>query len=464
MRVKSADRSVFSDLQQTDDGQGVEFSCAAGFGLETRLVLQADQLQADIPAGWWHLRWDHGWLCVNAAPQQATTRAEYFDMALETIRALWDSLTALTLDHEWFSQCGGVSEDELMHDILQKKFQGALQAAFPHMHPDTVDILSQDGKQLTVYVRYDNLTHVELPYSETLDAELAVLIEVADNDLSPDRSLEGVHSSLANGEELKLVPLLVFPMDQHVQIPGLSARHAIASPAGIHPRYSVQLLDDATLLDHFNEYQYQCSLHLQVQIPKQIFLDQYQLQGLMGRPGDTSCITHIEMSNEGAVDLELPDYSVSEWGSTTHLQLDPECVKSNGGKIELPLHLRYSKPHGSGSSTVRFPAADLYWKCALDEDRWDLVRQSFAYERGYLGIDKLDEVENFRYFHYPKNQTSVDVNMPVAVPDSLAWIQISTLVIVLLGTIAILISLLGGSNNYKQKTQDKKSVKQKSAS
>lgn len=391
-------------------------------------------------------------LCVSVGPQKATTLAEYRQGANAALKGLWKQLEReqpgelgddMVFDHEWWRYCD-------YKGVLDESLLPALKSVFPMLDGmdletlgeyNSMDIVSRNGNELIMELHYGNITTLQFPKGSFIHdsvSELALLLEVDPQDESYDRSLEGVRGKLEYGKELKLIPTLVFPMPQHVDTFGWTASHEFISPYGLHPLYNVSLSDNRDQYHPFKPMN-GCSLKFTMDIPKQLFVDKYQLQGLIGRHGDLTCVSNMEMSNNGAVDLELPDYEVKEYGSTLHLNMDPECVIQNNG-FQIPFHLRYAAPNQFGSQLVKIAPGDLYWKCELDadSDEWISISSSFLFQDDHLGITKLDNIQSARYYHVPTGEKSnLTLSIPVAQITHLKPVEFTTLLLVVLGTLTI---------------------------
>lgn len=390
-------------------------------------------------------------LCLSVGPQKATTLAEYRGGAHDALAALWADLSVspqgeMVFDHEWWRYCH--YEEGVQGPLVGRG--GALDAIFQTALLDKgllenytrLEIVSSNGKDVVLELWGETDT-VVIPRSGNgaVSSEFALFLEVDPNDTSPNRSLEGVRAKVGEGD-LELIPTLVFPMPQHV-FERLGASHAFLTPHGMHPVYNVSL--EAEFLENAQDMESRgCSLNFNVDLPKQFIVDKYQLEGLMGRSGDTTCISGMEISNSNAIDLELPDYEVHEFGSTVHLQLDASCVANNMG-FQLPLHLRYAAPNRSGIAGVKMAPGDLYWKCQLGSDEWDTMANSFLYESGRLGITKLQDLQNMRYHHIPVRNSSLTLNVPVAQISHLKNVETATILLVILSTLAILYSCFNNS-------------------
>jgi len=388
----------------------------------------------------------NGPLCLSAAPQRATTLGEYEKQSHDLLKQVWtilglnldDNTPHMIFDHEWWRYCDFNNSIPSLLPALGSIFDFSNQDESILSNYNSLELISHRD-ELILYLNYDSLMTVDIPkigLDSSMRSEFALLFEVDSNDQSHDRSLEGVRASLKESTDLELIPTLIFPMPQQVLHHGWSTIHEFIKPHGMHPVYSVTLIDNS--LFPF-EPETKCKLRFDIDLPKQFIVDKYQLEGLIGRVGDTSCIKSLELSNNGDIDLELPDYKVEEFGSTVHLVLDERCVVTNNG-FQLPLHLRYGAPNNSGVQKVKITAGELYWSCLVnDKARWSSITHSFHYEDGTLGKSKLEDSIEWRYYHIQNKASSkLEIDLPVGQITHLKFVEIGTLLVVLMSSIYIL--------------------------
>lgn len=375
-------------------------------------------------------------LCVSIAPQEATTLAEYRALAHHWLQALLpEAQGEMVFDHEWWRYCHYGESSDLFKMLVEPLVDLSQWDLDMLANYTSLEVVSGPSGELSVELYYDNISELRIPRgSDHTVSELALLLEVDASDVSPWRSLEGVRAVIPSSGELELLPMLVFPMAQHSSDLTLSARHDFAAEQTLHPLYKVALEGD-----FYTAVAGGCSLHFTLDLPKQFILDGHQLEGLRGRPGDETCILQMDISNNGKIDLELPDYEVAEFGSVIHLDLDSQCVAANGG-FQLPLHLRYGAPNGEGFQTVVVPPGDVYWKCpVIDEAQWESITHSFMYDEGTLGITKLDhQLERVTYHHVFNTGSEMSITFPVALISHLKTTEYATMALIIIGSLFIL--------------------------
>lgn len=179
---------------------------------------------------------------------------------------------------------------------------------------------------------------------------------------------------------------------------------------GLHPKIQFEFpeppVDDVSGCDRF----------FYTSLPKDLFIDPYN-------PGENVEI----VVNYGVKDLELPEYSIDEWGHQVLVRLTEDVG-------ELTLHSRYQLPNKHGNQTIDFNGVAFYG-CDLRE-RNILQLNPFYNEflDGYSSFFTNDTViyQDFKNF-------KVDIPVPQSEFHDINNITLITLV---LGILIIILQLL----------------------
>ncbi|KAG7290959.1 hypothetical protein NEMBOFW57_000965 [Staphylotrichum longicolle] len=154
--------------------------------------------------------------------------------------------------------------------------------------------------------------------------------------------------------------------------------------ASIQPCNSVWLLTAPIAGGQLHPYAY-------LTLPRTVFADKYQLSDPLFLASKN--LTALRYSTQ-PVDLEAPEYVMTQWGSSVLLQLAPPRseretkAKADEGEwtAEIPLHLRYLSPEKGGYSAVDVPYPAVFWACEAGEG---VAFPPNPFEKGNLGYDGL---------------------------------------------------------------------------
>lgn len=399
-------------------------------------------------------------MSIEVAPQKAKSFQEYKELSNETIAAMLKILHVQTKDEpifyqEWFKLESfdlGSDELELMvlhlwNTLLKQNLE--LPVRLPDIECiDSMELLLHGQKREISLLMYWNTvsrpTIMSKKYAlqeEPIDTEVGLFYSTSPEPYEYNPALSGLRAkinkeSLQKDNTVKFHPTMVFASTTHKTLYGYESRHELLKPTGMHPTYQVSLItkDERYPLDPAD----QCSLYFQLDVPKQIILDQYELERYRGR-------SFIDFKvHNGGMDLELPEYRVPEYGGALTVELNSTYVESQGS-FEIPLHLRYGKPLGEFED-VTMPKGQLYWQCI--DTQPNITSQSFYNEPDRLGIDKF--ADKAIYYHiYDENNRCNHLNLPLPTADvkDMHAVELATLILVALATIAIVRTLIIPQNH-----------------
>ncbi|KAJ9154910.1 Protein pbn1 [Pleurostoma richardsiae] len=203
-------------------------------------------------------------------------------------------------------------------------------------------------------------------------------------------------------------------------------------PTGLHP--TLQLQVSSTKPPSDDSY---CSLHAYLTLPRTIFADRYQLSDPLFLASKNLTALHYITQ---PVDLEAPDYAMDLWGSAALLELaapaPSEDAETGGGTwtAEVPLHLRYLAPSGTGYRDVEVPYPAVFWACTTEEGT---KFPSNPFDRVNLGYDALFGPRTVFWHVDPRpehgQRLMTEVKVPVLDLSKSAWVNVGTAAAVLLG-------------------------------
>lgn len=217
------------------------------------------------------------------------------------------------------------------------------------------------------------------------------------------------------------------------------------APAGLHPILQLRLASNSPPSPEDS-----CTPYAYLTLPRTVFADKYQLSDPLFLASKN--LTALRYSTQ-PVDLEAPEYVMTQWGSSVLLQLAPprsgqeKKAKADEGEwtAEIPLHLRYLSPEKGGYSAVDVPYPTVFWACEAGEG---VAFPPNPFEKGNLGYDGLFD-EGTVFWHVeprPVGGGSSLVNavrVPVLDLDKAGWVNAGTAAAVLVGFAWVVWKLVG---------------------
>jgi hypothetical protein len=209
-------------------------------------------------------------------------------------------------------------------------------------------------------------------------------------------------------------------------------------PSGLHPKFEISLPRK-----NLHPPKHSCGLHAYWTLPSTVFIDRYQLSDPLFLASQNLVALH---SLSGEQDLEAPEWVIQRWGSAALFELAvPSTRQTNEGKgstedwkVTIPTHLRYldGQKHDGGApdqTTIDIPWPIVFWACEAEEG---LKMSTNPFDRVNLGYDGLFGPKTM-FYHIPVasdvSSTVSQIKVPVLNAENGQWIQVGTLIAVVLG-------------------------------
>lgn len=247
------------------------------------------------------------------------------------------------------------------------------------------------------------------------------------------------------GQDKKPSPTVFKFPARHRRVEGDGAffRAEVAAPAGLHPTLRLELGAAATVPPSTGDEGGACALHAYLTLPRAVFADRYQLADpLFLASRNLSALRWLSQP----VDLEAPDYVLSQWGSAALFELAPpsqhqQPEEATASTAEVPLHLRYLRPAAGGYQTLEVPHPVVFWACTTEEGT---KFPSSPFERVNLGYDGLFGPRTVFWHVDPApaptgaaadkgGRLVSEIRVPVLDADRAGWVGAGTAAAVLLG-------------------------------
>ncbi|KAK3112884.1 protease B nonderepressible form [Teratosphaeriaceae sp. CCFEE 6253] len=275
----------------------------------------------------------------------------------------------------------------------------------------------------------------------------------------PEELKLGGFLTVVGDDDKPSVTLFSFPSRHHPLPPSTPATFTISfqQPIGLHPKLDISLPRQHLAPPKADG---SCALHAYLTLPSALFLDRYQLADRALLPEHNLATLH---SLSGEQDLEAPDWIIERWGSAALLELasPPPKVNSSTPSDEedwtatVPLHLRYLRAptpnpaptHNSATTSnsesnstlpLSIPYPSLFWACEAEEG---LKMSTNPFDRVNLGYDGLFGPKTM-FYHIPPSPAAgtgglglleTQITVPVLEPGVGVWVQMGTLVAVVVG-------------------------------
>ncbi|KAH9811718.1 PIG-X / PBN1 [Teratosphaeria destructans] len=253
------------------------------------------------------------------------------------------------------------------------------------------------------------------------------------------------------GEDTKPTgTLFSFPARHHhaslpgrPQVPEAVYNISFQQPIGLHPKLDITFPHVKAL----TAPNAACALHAYLTLPSALFIDRYQLSDPLFLASHNLAALH---SLSGERDLEAPDWVIKRWGSAALFELalpssaskdshfDDPKVAGAGWTVTIPMHLRYLQvplnDTAPGIRELKVPWPTVFWACEAEEG---LKMSTNPFDRVNLGYDGLFGPKTmFYHFRSEYEEGAVlleTLHVPVLEPKNAKWLQIGTLVTVMLG-------------------------------
>lgn len=207
-----------------------------------------------------------------------------------------------------------------------------------------------------------------------------------------------------------------------------SVNVSLEEPYGLHPELLLQINGEIPSP--------KCRLFVQLHLPPNIFLDQYQLNDL---PRMTPASKLVALWGER--DLEKPEWQVTAPSSSLFQLYD-----SKNATYKLPLHTRYVLPKNSMSVSGIIGAPYVFWACQnVNSER--LLQHLPPRER--IGIDSVFPLDETSLHVWETNP--VTYRIPVIIENAESFVENCTKLVILLGAGCIIVTVLLTLFNSKRK-------------
>ncbi|KAK4106141.1 PIG-X-domain-containing protein [Parathielavia hyrcaniae] len=230
------------------------------------------------------------------------------------------------------------------------------------------------------------------------------------------------------------------------------------APTGLHPTLQLRLASNAppTPTQHDDD-DTTCAPYAYLTLPRPIFADRHQLSDPLFLVSKN--LTALRYTTQ-PVDLEAPEYVMTQGGSAVLLELSPppppspsQPKKSDKEEwtAEIPLHLRYLAPAQGGYSAVSVPYPAVFWACEPSGGAAAFPPNPF--DKVQLGYDGLFRDGTVFWHVEPRpvgggggeGVTSLVnvVSVPVLDLDKARWVNAGTAAAVLVGFAWVVWKLAG---------------------
>ncbi|TAQ85885.1 hypothetical protein B7494_g5797 [Chlorociboria aeruginascens] len=260
--------------------------------------------------------------------------------------------------------------------------------------------------------------------------------------LAPENAIETEELALGGfltivGDDTKPSPTLFsFPSRHHPL--SSTFKSTLLLPTGLHPTLQLEITSNTPPMDDRS-----CSMHAHLTLPRSIFADKYQFRDSLFLASKNLSALHYITS---PVDLEAPEYAISQWGSSVLLELAPPSPPTNSKfTTEIPLHLRYLAPRNgtSGLTNLELPYPVVFWACtAVEGSKFPMN----PFDRINLGYEGLFGPRTMFYHVSPdagRKRLVNEIAMPVADLDKSQYVEIGTAAVVAVGFLWVLWCLVG---------------------
>jgi hypothetical protein len=230
------------------------------------------------------------------------------------------------------------------------------------------------------------------------------------------------------------------------------------TPTGLHPTLQLRLTSDMPP-PSASDQDATCTPYAYLTLPRTIFADKYQLADpLFLASKNLTALRHTTQP----VDLEAPEYVMTQWGSSVLLELSPPTQthqqKGGGGDgggdgggewtASIPLHLRYLAPASGGYSTIAVPYPAVFWACEPAQ-QGSVVFPPNPFEKNQLGYDALFGGDTVFWHVEPKPAAAKggllvnEVRVPVLDVEKAGWVNAGTAAAVLVGFAWVVWKIVG---------------------
>lgn len=298
----------------------------------------------------------------------------------------------------------------------------------------------QKETDLVVEAYWDTWTPSNLHVPASTDKEKVELglFEVAEVSDPSHMILSGITKTVGKSKD-KFDKTIINYSPKFRSHPGLRYSVQFSEPIGLHPKQLVTF--DGDLLSPERN----CKCYAKYTIPRDLFLDKYQLRSPSFLNRNTVSLVDIW----GETDLENPVWLTNGWGSEAifEVQLPKYNSEINHFQVEVPMHLRYKEPSNNDTyadSLVPWPV--VFWACKdYENDPSPDIK--------YTNYESLFPQDTIFYYAVPEENSSLElvVTTPIAPAQAYSHIQWLTVIVVLSGVVYLVCRILGASKRLSKK-------------
>ncbi|ODV97270.1 hypothetical protein PACTADRAFT_74808 [Pachysolen tannophilus NRRL Y-2460] len=369
-------RLQFSKLEDYDSSI---FGDVASPGLSVNFIPQI----ADDSAGVYETNFNKTITAIN----QELKKLLYADINDESV--LFNEFIVTPTALKYFEPTNEISYSlkKSIEDILEK----SISTDFQYLEI-SYDSINNSDKFMVQFYWADVMASEDLIFTKKQDYKTEVGIFTIEEKLTnvDNTGLAGVRFVLDNSDDIVPMKTSFQFTPRHRTLLDISYKNEFIKPIGLHPKYKLSLhneksetplqpplliqpanlipeqADSTEYCDLVNNLDV-CKLYLSWNLPKDFFMDKYQLKD------DRMKETGLNLIGlYGETNLELPNYLIKKWGSEALFELNisqahlPSSSSSSVPTFEIPLHSRYSKPMQNITSfETKIPYPNLFWACDL---------------------------------------------------------------------------------------------------
>lgn len=292
----------------------------------------------------------------------------------------------------------GKFDNSVLDEFLPKSFNDLL---FNYSSSHDIDLYVKDNTvEVNIYHNLSETEHLNVDDSESGIVKTEAGFFHVDTQDDVDISLSGLRCTfeMGSGKLNKCQKTLLFYKPIHLdKSSNVNVTINVLEPINLHPVIQIDLSSFRPI--------HNCEYYAYLNLPKQLFVDKFQSSPVF---------------LFGEQDLELPEYKLSGYGSTSLFTLKP------GELNDIPLHSRYIKPEADASEYfVASFAPHVFYACDGNQG----LEKGNPFYQNDLRYDSFFTPDT-KFYHL--NSTSLAVSIPKLNSDNNLSIHIITLSVVVL--------------------------------
>lgn len=238
----------------------------------------------------------------------------------------------------------------------------------------------------------------EVLTEEDITKEIGLFIFDDKITTTDDLFLSGLRVELVNEHsEDEFIHKTMFHVKPRHRIAPATSNSTI-TPNGLHPvlhtNINSEKIQDFVGEDNTPNH---CKFYYYLDLTRLFIFDKYQ-----SIPEGALLVVH-----NGKSDLELPEYSVSEWGSEVLLEFDTAPTE-----VSLTLHSRYQKPGPGGQVEKTNSAPQLFYACDSTKDAHLLATSPFDNKLPLGGNYEAYFTNDTVFYHYANTHEDFSAQIP----------------------------------------------------